>query len=170
MKLAQLVLIGLMSLLSVAVQAQWSMATYLGHVYAGEHGRHDGAAKFGIGMLCRHGDRVPAYVLVHRRFVTAGGPATELPARFEAGEVFREFRIDGVHYGDVGPRHGVHDADNHMLIFASTVSLDSPIIRAIRKGSELDVLYVDKEGRELYVSDFSLEGSAAALNQVACPD
>lgn len=170
MKQLQLILIGLMSLLSFSVQAEWSLASYHGHTYAGEHGRHDGAAKFGIGMLCMQDSEAPAYVLAHRRFVTAGGPATDLPARFESGDVFREFYIDGIPYGDVGPRHGVHDADNHLLIFASAVSLDSPIIQAIRKGATLDVLYVDKDGRQLYASDFSLKGSAAALNQVACPD
>ncbi len=162
-------LAGLLALFCVPAHAEWSLGNYHGHAYAGEHGSQDGAAKFAVGMLCQQSGQ-PVYVLAHRRFVTAGGPATDLPARFEAGEVLREFRIDGVPFGDVGPRHGVHDPENHLLIFASAVSLDSPIVKAIRRGRTLDVLYVDRQGRELYVSDFSLKGSSAALNQVACPD
>ena len=78
--------------------------------------------------------------------------------------------MDGVPYGDVGPRYGEHDASNHLLIFASAVSLNSPIIKALRKGATLEVVYLDQEGSALYVSDFSLKGSAAAIDQVACPD
>lgn len=166
----QLVLFSLALLLSSVVHAEWTLATYHGHVYAGEHGRDDGAARFGVGMLCKQESGVPVYVLAHRRFVTAGGPATDLPARFESGEVFREFRIDGVPYGDVGSRYGSHDPANNLLIFASAVSLDSPIIQAMRKGGNLKVFYVNREGHELYVSDFSLKGSAATLEQVSCPD
>ncbi|MED5238171.1 MAG: hypothetical protein VX379_01160 [Pseudomonadota bacterium] len=165
-----LFLTGLLALLSVSAHAEWSLGQYHGHPYAGEHGLHDGAAKFAVGMLCKQESEQPAYVLAHRRFVTAGGPGTDLASQFEAGEVAREFYVDGVPYGDVGPRYGEHDASNHLLIFASAVSLNSPIIKALRKGATLEVVYLDQEGSALYVSDFSLKGSAAAIDQVACPD
>ncbi|MGB1466696.1 MAG: hypothetical protein ACPG8O_10015 [Alcanivorax nanhaiticus] len=157
------------SLISVAAHAEWGLGDYHGHAYAGEHGVHDGAAKFAVGMLCRQESESPAYVLAHRRFVTAGGPAITLADQFEAGEVSREFYVDGLPYGDVGLRYGEHDADNHLLIFASAVSLQSPIIQALRQGNALYVVYLDQEGNVLYSSDFSLKGSAAAIDKVACP-
>lgn len=164
----QLVLLVLFSLVSVAAHAEWALDDYHGHPYAGEHGGRDGAAKFAVGMLCHQDAAGPVYVLAHRRFVTAAGPAVALAEQFEAGEVLREFRIDGVPYGDVGARYGEHDADNHLLIFASAVSLDSPIVRAIRQGSALEVVYLDRQGQQLYRSDFSLKGSAAAIKHVTC--
>ncbi|MCK0153747.1 hypothetical protein MWU49_08540 [Alcanivorax sp. S6407] len=163
-------LAGLIALISVSGHAEWSLGNYHGHPYAGEHGMHDGAAKFAVGMLCRQDNGEPVYVLAHRRFVTAGGPSTTLAEQFAAGEVSREFFVDGVPFGDVGPRYGEHDSDNHLLIFASTASLGSPIIKAIRQGKTLDVLYLNGEGEPVYRSDFSLKGSAAAINQVVCPD
>lgn len=87
------------------------MATYHGHSYAGAHGGQDGAAKFAVGMLCKQDTGQPVYVLAHRRSVTASGTATTLPAQFEQGELLREFRVDGVHFGDLGARHGSYDAD-----------------------------------------------------------
>ncbi len=91
------------------------------------------------------------------------------PRRFEQGELLREFRVDGVHFGDLGARHGSYDADNNLLIFASAVPLSSPVVRALKQGRELDVVYLNKAGEVLYVSDFSLQGSAAMLNRLRCP-
>ena len=154
---------------SLSAHADWTMATYHGHPYAGAHGGQDGAAKFAVGMLCKQDTGQPVYVLAHRRFVTASGPATTLPAQFEQGELLREFRVDGVHFGDLGARHGSYDADNNLLIFASAVPLSSPVVRALKQGRELDVVYLNKAGEVLYVSDFSLKGSAATLNRLRCP-
>ena len=47
--------------------------------------------------------------------------------------------------------------------------LSSPVVRALKQGRELDVVYLNKAGEVLYVSDFSLKGSAATLNRLRCP-
>lgn len=162
-------LITLLWALSLMAHAEWSLGHYHGYPYAGVHGSQDGASRFAVGMLCHGKAGRPGYVLAHRRFVTAAGPGVTLPTQFESGEVMREFLIDGVPFGDTGARHGVHDEQNHLLILASVVSVDSPIVAAIRQGRTLEIMYLNKDGERLYRSDFSLRGSAAAMHQVTCP-